>query len=485
MVLINISVIYANTPVIIKTIPSIGEIVDSKAVKKIKIFFTKPLNVKTINIFTVIFQKFNGEKLFGKVDYTPSNSCIIFSPAMKLEKNSKYILYIKTGLSSPEGENMSKEFKLVFSTRGEKKFSSTTLIGDMNPLPNEKNVNTNIKIFIRFKDEIDQSSLNLYTFRVLDDSGNIYGDIQYNSSEYTAVFEPIPDLDENTTYKVILDTSIKFTSGKILDSDFSWSFTTAKGNSIFSLNKKKLFNKPKLINRKNSNGSFVFGNGVEVSSNRNALKKSTQAVTDLSEQFAAINDKSEVNISVNSMKSTKFPEKQKNVTLANSFIHPGDLLEITVYNKKGLKEVSEKVRVYLDGMLTFPFAGTITAAGKNVLAIKKELEKVLGNYYIQPRVDVWFQKKSAKLENIRITVLGEVARKGALKIARDARLIDILSQSGLTKDSDLKNVQISRAGEKIVVDCSLITGHLENEFPDVEMHDGDIIIVPVNKTKNQ
>ena len=96
IVLINISVMYANTPIVIKTTPTNRDVIESKALKKIKIFFTHPLNVKTINIFTVIFQKFNGEKLFGKVDYNSANSCIVFTPALQLAKNSKSASDFKT-----------------------------------------------------------------------------------------------------------------------------------------------------------------------------------------------------------------------------------------------------------------------------------------------------------------------------------------------------------------------------------------------------
>ncbi|MCK5686437.1 hypothetical protein KAJ27_20040 [bacterium] len=40
IVLINISVMYANTPIVIKTTPTNRDVIESKALKKIKIFFT-------------------------------------------------------------------------------------------------------------------------------------------------------------------------------------------------------------------------------------------------------------------------------------------------------------------------------------------------------------------------------------------------------------------------------------------------------------
>jgi hypothetical protein len=187
--------------------------------------------------------------------------------------------------------------------------------------------------------------------------------------------------ESNTTYFVHVDKSIAFTDGSNLGKDMEWNFKTENASENDSIN----------TNISSPNNNFPNTNNTD--------NISTTAKNKTSSSY------------INSQSSTQ-----------NTYIHSGDLLNIIVYNKKGIKELGQKTRVYLDGTLTFPYAGTIKVTGKTILQLKHELEKKLSNFYLNPTVNVWFEKKSSRLEKIKITLIGAISQKGSLKIAKNTSI---------------------------------------------------------------
>ena len=127
----------------------------------------------------------------------------------------------------------------------------------------------------------------------------------------------------------------------------------------------------------------------------------------------------------------------------------GDGLSITVW---GLPEVFPMVnlgqdqslrRVNSDGTIFFPYAGTLIAAGKTQVDLRKELTDRLSVFFKDPQLDV----NIASFESQKIYLLGEVTRPMKVNIKETPlSLSDALGEvQGLsTTTSDASDVYVIR-----------------------------------------
>jgi len=103
---------------------------------------------------------------------------------------------------------------------------------------------------------------------------------------------------------------------------------------------------------------------------------------------------------------------------------PEDEIEIRVWSHEDL---TRKVRVGLQGTISFPFAGEVKAQGLTVQELQKELERRLGGQYIvDPRVSITV----TEFKSQKYFVVGNVTKPGTYPLTKTIRVVEAISQAG-------------------------------------------------------
>jgi len=101
-----------------------------------------------------------------------------------------------------------------------------------------------------------------------------------------------------------------------------------------------------------------------------------------------------------------------------------DEIEIRVWDHDDL---TRKIRVGLDGRISFPFAGEIKAAGLTVLELQKDLERLLGKgYIVNPHVSITVINFNSQ----KFFVVGNVQKAGKYPLTKSIRVVEALSMAG-------------------------------------------------------
>ena len=157
-------------------------------------------------------------------------------------------------------------------------------------------------------------------------------------------------------------------------------------------------------------------------------------------------------------------------------INPGDILEISVWNEDTLKR---EVRVLPDGSIGFPLTGTISAAGRSVDALKKELTEKLTEYIAEPVVNIAVKST----EGNAVYVTGQIKNPGKFIMTEPMNVMQVLSLAGgLTAFAASDDIVILRKGNKGAAES------IKFEYSDLEegnalsknhlLKSGDVIVVP-------
>uniref|UniRef100_A0A7C3UYR4 Polysaccharide export protein n=1 Tax=Desulfobacca acetoxidans TaxID=60893 RepID=A0A7C3UYR4_9BACT len=172
---------------------------------------------------------------------------------------------------------------------------------------------------------------------------------------------------------------------------------------------------------------------------------------------------------------------------------PEDEIEIRVWNHDDL---TRKVRVGLNGTISFPFIGEIKAQGMTVLDLQRELERRLGpQYIIDPHVSITV----AEYKSQKFFVVGNVAKPGTYPLTKPIRVVEAISlaggmESGAGKGGTGSAIAVivrakpgikrdqpslpdqTPAGDKVTV--SLSAAMAGDPRHNVEIKNGDTIYVP-------
>lgn len=172
-------------------------------------------------------------------------------------------------------------------------------------------------------------------------------------------------------------------------------------------------------------------------------------------------------------------------------VRSGDALAIEVLEDPSLNRA---VVVLPDGRFSFPFAGTLVAAGQTVGEIETAIRTAIaGNFASPPTVFVAVQPAERRAtggggarapRTIDIYFLGEIATPGLAKVERGTTLLQAIAVSGgFSKFAATKRVQLrrtdKRTGQQVVRQINykaLVDGAAPTT--DIELKDGDVILVP-------
>ncbi len=108
----------------------------------------------------------------------------------------------------------------------------------------------------------------------------------------------------------------------------------------------------------------------------------------------------------------------------NYVLGPEDEIEIKVWDHDDL---TRKLRVGLDGSISFPFIGHIKTKGLTLSQLQNELQRRLGDgYIVDPHVSITITEYKSQ----RFFVVGNVARPGTYPLTKNITVVEAISLAG-------------------------------------------------------
>jgi polysaccharide export outer membrane protein len=152
----------------------------------------------------------------------------------------------------------------------------------------------------------------------------------------------------------------------------------------------------------------------------------------------------------------------------------------SVYGIYNSNEIYGKwLLVDANGNIEVPKIGTTNVLGKTIPELKEILKNNLKQWLINPVVDV-------KVLNKEITILGEVKNPNTIIVDKEHNtLLEIVSKAGgFEFYANLKSIKVLRQnGENVYVANIDLTDASDILNKNIQLHSGDIIIVPSKKNK--
>lgn len=168
-------------------------------------------------------------------------------------------------------------------------------------------------------------------------------------------------------------------------------------------------------------------------------------------------------------------------------IRTGDTLSIEVLEDSSL---NRSVLVLPDGTISFPYAGSVSAAGRTASDVDAAITAgIRSNFASEPNVFVTVQALTTAAATgtagtIRVYVMGEIGEPGEKSLRRGTTLLQALAETGgftsfaATKrivlrrtDRSTGKQSVSKINYKSIADGAAVGG-------DIVLSDGDVIIVP-------
>jgi polysaccharide export outer membrane protein len=156
-------------------------------------------------------------------------------------------------------------------------------------------------------------------------------------------------------------------------------------------------------------------------------------------------------------------------------IGPGDVLDISVWKDEAMTKL---VTVLPDGKISFPLIGEVTAAGKTVAVLHKELEVKLNRFV----PDVSLSMVVSQVNSMLIYVIGRVNNPGRFVLNTNVNVLQALAMAGGL------NPFAKRGKIKIFREEAGQTKTFAFDFDDVakgealeqniRLYRGDVIVVP-------
>jgi polysaccharide export outer membrane protein len=156
-------------------------------------------------------------------------------------------------------------------------------------------------------------------------------------------------------------------------------------------------------------------------------------------------------------------------------VGPGDVLDISVWKNETL---DKRVTVLPDGRISFPLIGEITAGGKTVAELVKELKKRLGRYVPDVNLSLMVHQVNSML----IYVIGRVNNPGRFVLNTEVNVLQALAMAGgLNPFAKRRKIKIFRKKtqqtELFNFDYDDVAKGRRLE-QNIQLRRGDVIVVP-------
>jgi polysaccharide export outer membrane protein len=154
---------------------------------------------------------------------------------------------------------------------------------------------------------------------------------------------------------------------------------------------------------------------------------------------------------------------------------PGDSIFVNVLR---FADLSFQGTLDAQGNVVVPLVGGLQLEGLSLEQARQQIRVALDRFVIDPQVDVILIAQ----RSVQVTILGEVVRPGLYPLQAPQLSTAIVSAGGTTGLADLRMVRIRRSfsnGETLEQEFDLFSPlRNANSVPDIQLSDGDIIIVP-------
>jgi len=154
----------------------------------------------------------------------------------------------------------------------------------------------------------------------------------------------------------------------------------------------------------------------------------------------------------------------------------GDMLSVNVWNEP---DVTGKVPVRPDGMITIPLVGEIQASGVTPQKLQATIAQKLSEFVKQPSVTVVVEEMKSRDFN----VMGEVQHPGSFNLSKPTRVLDALAAAGgfgdFAKTSKIYVLRRNPNGttEKFPFNYKRVSQGRDVQT-NIELQAGDTVIVP-------
>jgi polysaccharide biosynthesis/export protein len=158
------------------------------------------------------------------------------------------------------------------------------------------------------------------------------------------------------------------------------------------------------------------------------------------------------------------------ITGARVALGSGDLLEIGVFDTP---ELSQKVRVNIDGKIVLPLIGEVSVQGLSPDLVEKSIRTrlIAGHFVRDPQVSVFVAEYAGQMAYIT----GEVNRPGAYPLLRLHHLADLIAVAGGLSARASNTVTITHQGDTASSEVDLADKNEKQRSPEILA--GDSIIV--------
>lgn len=175
---------------------------------------------------------------------------------------------------------------------------------------------------------------------------------------------------------------------------------------------------------------------------------------------------------------TPVPAPPPSAVTDDYVIGPGDAIQVFVWLNP---ELSTNVAVRPDGKISTPLVEDMVAAGKTPSNLARDIEKVLGEYVRQPKVNVIVTQAISTFRQVK--VVGQVRLPQSVAYRDGLRVLDVILAVGGTTEFAAGNrariIRTDAAGTQTEIKVKLNDlvgkGDLRHN---VELEPGDVLVVP-------
>ena len=165
-------------------------------------------------------------------------------------------------------------------------------------------------------------------------------------------------------------------------------------------------------------------------------------------------------------------------------LNVGDIIEISLLDEP---EMTRDISVMPDGTITYLLVGELSAEGKTITELRRDLTDKLDEFFVSPYVSIISKKINLPVEEEkRVSILGAIQRSGNYTWNKGDRVLDLIAQAGgllytqtelgSRTTANLKASYLSRNGDGIDVDFYKLL-RLGDMRYNIELKPGDFIYI--------
>lgn len=204
---------------------------------KVKIKFNEPLNILTINEFTLSVND-GAVNLKCDIDHEQAENTVYLNPRYPMDYDKVYWITVKNGICDIAGNKMKEDVKWSFHTIEPPDLIQPRII-EVWPESGRGGIDPNANVVITFSEPLNPLSVNETTFVLKAGPRVVKSKVKWDESRLMATVYPLEPLDYGVTYTVNIYPNVQDMAGNNLDDIKMSSFKTITRQKIAGLDLEK------------------------------------------------------------------------------------------------------------------------------------------------------------------------------------------------------------------------------------------------------